>query len=474
MGVATLRAPGAATRERRPLEPVPGVHRGYRRVDGAIDAERGRGATVVALAPASSVIGARPFPDVAALPEIRSLADARRRRARRASTSLLVRFHAWGLRARTGFAQTLAEAQVALATANWSAIVGTAPRVAPHLLVLFLAVAAVAAGGFARPETGLVAPVGNEQGHLSNYARLLLGPRAADVQVRDALVRPAVPVTTLAPGQPRADIVTYTVQTGDTIWGIGAQFNVGSYSVLWSNGLDEDDIIKPGQQLRIPPVVGAIHTIADGDTLDTIAKKYNVDPAVIVDFNGLKPGEALTPQKPLVIPGGSLPLLPRPVAPPPPVRPAAPALSRPAATTQQQTQSKPAPQVRVPAPAPAAPSGRLSWPTRGIITTYFSSWHPGIDIAASLGTPIGAADGGTVTFAGWDNTGYGYRVVLNHGNGYSTTYNHLSVISVRVGQSLGKGGQIGLMGSTGRSTGPHLHFEILRNGAFVNPLAILN
>jgi murein DD-endopeptidase MepM/ murein hydrolase activator NlpD len=127
----------------------------------------------------------------------------------------------------------------------------------------------------------------------------------------------------------------------------------------------------------------------------------------------------------------------------------------------------------IPAPAPAAPTGRLSWPTRGIITTYFSSWHPGIDIAAALGTPIGAADGGTVTFAGWDSTGYGYRVVMNHGNGYNTTYNHLSVISVRVGQSLGKGQQVGLMGSTGNSTGPHLHFEILRNGSFVNPLSNL-
>jgi len=79
-----------------------------------------------------------------------------------------------------------------------------------------------------------------------------------------------------------------------------------------------------------------------------------------------------------------------------------------------------------------------------------------------------------VASAGWDSSGYGYRVVVNHNNGYRTTYNHLSVISVRPGQSVGKGGQIGLMGSTGNSTGSHLHFEILRNGSFVNPLAILS
>jgi murein DD-endopeptidase MepM/ murein hydrolase activator NlpD len=78
-----------------------------------------------------------------------------------------------------------------------------------------------------------------------------------------------------------------------------------------------------------------------------------------------------------------------------------------------------------------------------------------------------------VVSSGWNNWGYGYRVVIDHGNGYSTTYNHLSVISVRSGQVVGKGQQVGLMGSTGRSTGPHLHFEILRGGSYVNPLGAL-
>jgi murein DD-endopeptidase MepM/ murein hydrolase activator NlpD len=416
-------------------------------------------------------IGIGALPDITSLPDVR-----RRRRAQRPS-----KVHAFAVATRGEFerAATAAAAwRQALAAVDLATLAGVAPRMAPHCLVLLVAIAAVSAGGFARPDVGLTAPIGIEQGHLSSYARALLGPRASDVPVRDTFVRPALSTTTLSPSQPRAAISTYTVQPGDTVWDIGARFNVGAYSVLWSNGLEEDDIIKPGEQLRVPPVPGTLHTITESDTLDSIAKKYSVDPAAIVDFNGLKPGEALAPDRILVIPGGSLPILPKPVA-PPVIRPVAPPVqTRPAAPAQPATRSQPQaparPAAPVPAPIPAAPTGRLSWPTRGIITTYFSSWHPGIDIAAALGTPIGAADGGTVTFAGWDNTGYGYRVVMNHGNGYNTTYNHLSVISVRVGQSLGKGQQVGLMGSTGNSTGPHLHFEILRNGVYVNPLANLS
>ena len=352
------------------------------------------------------------------------------------------------------------------------------PRAVPHSLVVVVAMVAIFSGGFARPhdEVAALIGIGSEEGMLSANGRYVLGPRAAEVPVRDALVRPAVATTALAPSGPRAEIVTYKVQPGDTIWDIGARFNVGSYSVLWSNGLDEDAIIKPGQELKIPPVPGTLHTVRADDDLDGIAKRYNVEPAAIVDYNGLRPGEGLTPDKQLVIPGGQLPLTRRaPVtqlAPPvttvrPPVTTLRPPVPVPGPVTAQ------APRLPIPAPAPAAPTGRFSWPARGLITTYFSGWHPGIDVAAAVGTPIGAADGGTVTSTGWDSTGYGYRVVISHGNGYTTTYNHLSSIAVRAGQQVGKGQLVGGMGSTGRSTGSHLHFEILRNGSFVNPLGVL-
>lgn len=369
-----------------------------------------------------------------------------------------------------GYVATPSRLRRRLATLDVSQLAGSAPRLVPHALVLAVALVAITVGGFARPEPTFVIGLDTESGGLTAHSRYLLGPRAADVVVPDSLRRPPS-MTTLSPNRPRAEVITYTVSPGDTPWDIGARFNVGAYSVLWSNGLDEDDIIKPGQELRIPPVVGALHVVAEGDTLDTITQKYSVDPAAIVDYNGLRPGDELAIDKLLVVPGGSLPIKPKPVAPPPPPRPAPPApappVARPAAPPLIR---RPAP----PPPPPAAPTGRLSWPTRGVITTYYSGWHPGIDIAAAGGTPIGAADGGAVTFAGWDSTGYGYRVVVSHGNGYSTTYNHLSVISVRPGQGVGKGQTIGRMGSTGRSTGPHLHFEVVRNGVFVNPLGILS
>jgi murein DD-endopeptidase MepM/ murein hydrolase activator NlpD len=340
------------------------------------------------------------------------------------------------------------------------------PRAVPHSLILGAATLAVFSGGFSRPQDAVAALVGigSEQGELSANGRFVLGPRAAEVPVRDALVRPASATTSLAPSGPRADIVTYKVQAGDTVWDIGARFNVGWYSVMWSNGLDEDAIIKPGQELRVPPVSGVVHNVKSDDDLDSIAKRYSVEPAAIVDYNGLRPGEGLPVDKLLVIPGGQLPVVHRPAPPPPPVvRP----------QTQPQTVRPGLPLPPAAPLTPAAPTGRFSWPARGLITTYFSSWHPGIDVAAALGTAIGAADGGTVTFTGWDNTGYGYRVVINHGNGYSTTYNHLSSIAVRTGQKVSKGQIIAGMGSTGRSSGSHLHFEILRNGSFINPLGIL-
>jgi murein DD-endopeptidase MepM/ murein hydrolase activator NlpD len=115
--------------------------------------------------------------------------------------------------------------------------------------------------------------------------------------------------------------------------------------------------------------------------------------------------------------------------------------------------------------------GRFIWPARGTITTYFWQYHPGIDIANVEGTPEVAADAGTVVFADWGE--YGLYVEIDHGNGFHTVYGHMSAVIVHAGEPVGPGQEIGLMGSTGRSTGPHLHFEIRYQGAPQNPLDFL-
>ena len=121
----------------------------------------------------------------------------------------------------------------------------------------------------------------------------------------------------------------------------------------------------------------------------------------------------------------------------------------------------------------AGGTGQFIWPTNGIITQYFSWYHQGDDIANNTGTTVVAADAGRVVTVFYDNHGYGYHMIIDHGNGYKTLYAHMSRIDVSEGQSVGRGERIGLMGSTGRSTGTHLHFEILRNGVRVNPLSLL-
>jgi murein DD-endopeptidase MepM/ murein hydrolase activator NlpD len=140
----------------------------------------------------------------------------------------------------------------------------------------------------------------------------------------------------------------------------------------------------------------------------------------------------------------------------------------------------PAPPDPTPAPVVAARpqvvqgNGQLAWPVAGgTITQYFSSGHLALDIAANSGTTVVAADGGTVTWAGWRNNGGGMVVAIDHGNGITTVYNHLGAIWVTPGQAVARGAGIGAVGCTGTCTGPHVHFEVIVGGVLVNPLRYL-
>lgn len=253
--------------------------------------------------------------------------------------------------------------------------------------------------------------------------------------------------------KPRSEVIEYTVKNGETLSSIAKNHGVSIDTIKWANDL-KSDAIKPGQTLKILPVTGVRVVVKSGDTVESLAKKYSADAQAIVDFpfNDVPDDFSLRAGQNLVIPDGSPPEVAAP---------------------------KPRPQPQYLAQGPSSPvfnalgGGQFIWPTHGSLTQYFSWYHPGIDIANRASPAVAAADGGTVIVSGWpDGYGYGNRVMIDHGNGYRTLYAHLSNIYVSVGQVISRGQIIGQMGSTGRSTGTHLHFEV-HKGVALNPLSIL-
>ncbi len=245
----------------------------------------------------------------------------------------------------------------------------------------------------------------------------------------------------------RQATLEYVVQAGDTLGGIAQMFGVSINTILWENKLTSYGLIRAGQTLAILPVTGVSHVVKKGDTVERLAKTYGVLPGEVLNFNGLDPVAPLEVGQRLIVPGGVPYRAPVQVARP--------------------TPAAPLPSVRPPS-APKV-SGML-WPTTSHrITQYFSWRHPALDIAAPKGTPIYASDDGTVILVEKRLTGYGWQVMIDHGNGIKTRYAHASKIYVTKGQRVSKGDVIVLMGSTGRSTGPHLHYEIYVDARRVNP-----
>lgn len=255
--------------------------------------------------------------------------------------------------------------------------------------------------------------------------------------------------------KPRAETIEYKIESGDTLSGVAQKFGISTDTIKWANDLTGDSI-KPGQVLKILPVTGVAVTVKSGDTLASVAKKFSAEQQPILDFpfNDIPDDLSLKVGQLLIIPDG---IPPETKAPP---------------------KARPQPQYLAQgpgSPAFSAPGGaQFVWPASGTLTQYFSWYHPAIDVANRAGPGIAATDGGTVLVAGWpDASGYGNRVVLDHGNGYTSLYAHLSNIYVSAGQTISRGQLIGQMGSTGRSTGTHLHLEIRYKGVALNPLAIL-
>lgn len=255
----------------------------------------------------------------------------------------------------------------------------------------------------------------------------------------------------------RAEIQTYTVQTGDTIEGIAAKFNIQPTTVIWSNDDVEKapDRLQVGQVLKILPVNGIYYTVEQNDSLSGIAGEFkvNVDDILKSPLNNLQPDAQLQPGMQIVIPNGVKQWKQQEVI---------------ASNSSSGRQS--AASYAAPAVPSYSSAGNFGWPTAASMVSQGFWWgHRGLDIAASIGVPIYASESGYVNYAGWNNTGYGNMIMLSHGGGFETLYGHLSEWYVDPGQYVSKGQLIGAMGSTGNSTGPHVHFEIRVNGVPSNP-----
>ena len=251
----------------------------------------------------------------------------------------------------------------------------------------------------------------------------------------------------------RTEIVYYTVQNGDTVSTIARHFGITVNTILWANNLTSFSLIRPGDRLSILPYSGVLYTVKKGDTLAKIAQTYDVELEKILSCNTL--GNSLSIGQKIVVPGAK--------------KIASTVTSRPTNTAQSGISVI---KNLIKNPTVKTSGNKMAWPTSGNrISQYFSWRHTGLDIANKVGTPIYAADSGTVIISqgGW-NGGYGNTIVIDHGGGKKTRYGHASKLFVKVGDEVEKGEHIAAMGSTGRSTGSHLHFEVLIGGAKYNPL----
>lgn len=275
-------------------------------------------------------------------------------------------------------------------------------------------------------------------------------PPAGSAGKRDAAASPALADRAAGGTGPRPEpssekrprVLTYAVQPGDTLWHLAERFGTSADTLLAVNPDVSPERMRPGQELRIlANVTGTLHTVRQGETLSGIASRYGVSVERIAEANQLVPDDPLHAGQELIVPGARLRV-----------------------------------QVASRGGGRENEAGWM-WPLRGRVTSLFgmrwgNDFHPGIDIGAPTGATVVAARGGLVVSAGWDG-GYGLSVVIDHGGGVRTRYAHGSSLLVRSGQRVEQGQPVLRVGSTGFSTGPHLHFEILIGGRAVDPLRYL-
>jgi murein DD-endopeptidase MepM/ murein hydrolase activator NlpD len=357
-------------------------------------------------------------------------------------------------------------------TADWRAVRPLISRASAHLAILALAVAAIVFSGLNLPRqepVAAAAPAGTatqEQASAAPDTSVKVAaiapveaPKAPTVNVSlrtdptrlddDATVVRVVQPLTEIPKRPRRGVITHTVQPGDTAQSIAEAFDLQSTTILWSNPDIEDvpDLLRIGQKVIILPVDGVYHTVAEGDTLESIAEKYKAEVEAItsLSYNVLHPPlYRIQEGMQLIVPGGTKPYVPRRVT-----------------------------RYTGPVPQGARGTGAFTWPVLGTLTQGYWWGHRAIDIGAPTGSAVLASDGGYIAFVGWTDIGYGYLIIIDHANGYSSYYAHLSQMYVTLGQRVERAQVIGAVGNTGNSSGPHLHLEIRYNGDQQNPRVYL-
>jgi murein DD-endopeptidase MepM/ murein hydrolase activator NlpD len=294
-----------------------------------------------------------------------------------------------------------------------------------------------------------------------------LSPLTTPASSLDGIIR-TTNVRTIIPSRPRVDVITYTVQAGDTLFSIASNFGLKPETVLWGNFdvlNDNPHFLKPAQVLNILPVDGTYYEWKEGDSLGGIADFFQVDKEAIIDYPGnfidltqTDMSSAIEVGSWLIVPGGKRAI--KDWGPP--------AITRENAATAKYYGAGACGSIYT----GAIGTGTFVWPTTDHTISgyaYDAGIHPAIDIGGAIGNSVFATDSGVVVYAGWSDYGYGNLIAIDHGTGWQSAYAHLSSIGVSCGQSVYQGGYIGALGSTGNSSGPHLHFELIINGAKVNP-----
>ena len=265
------------------------------------------------------------------------------------------------------------------------------------------------------------------------------------------------------------DFQSYTVVEGDTFENVAAHFELNPETVLWANSdqlFDNPDSLLPGMRLTILPIDGVYHQVGGVDTVDSIAAFFGADAQEVINW----PGNQIDPENPvifagqwLIVPGGQRALDRR-------LMPNLPRFAM--AVDAQEFGTGACPQN---VSTGIDGDGAYAWPVenRQVVGDGFWSAHPGVDIRSAIGEAVRASDAGVVTFSGWSNFGYGYSVMIDHGNGDFTLYSGLGRVTTVCGAAVVEGAAIGESGMSGHPNGPFLHFEIRRGEEYLNPLDFL-